>query len=148
MRLLPKGTSQYSQACDSYTFATARKEVNKSASSKMVTDADETLNHIIRDIVPDVLEKAFTPTIIKASFSATGLYPFNGNTLRSNCRENLGLSPDVEEDPLVSLEGKVTGQISDLFPKKRKESQKKKKGSHQLKTSLYKWPYHTGESRR
>ena len=127
MRLLPKGTSQYSQACDSYTFATARKEVNKSASSKMVTDADETLNHIIRDIVPDVLEKAFTPTIIKASFSATGLYPFNANTLRSNCRENLGLSPDMEEDPLVSLEDKVTDKISDLFRRDTKKPPKRKR---------------------
>lgn len=128
VRLLPKGTSQFAQACDSFAFGTARKEVNKCTSSKMVTDSQETLNHMIRDIIPEVLEKTFTPTIIKASFKATGLYPFDPETIRRRCRENLGL-PSTEEQAssLSSLEDTVTEQISDLFKKDDKKQIKRKR---------------------
>ena len=93
----------------------------------MVTDSNETLNHMIRDIIPEVLEKAFTPSIIKAGFRATGLYPFDAVTLRSRCKENLGV-PSTEErtDPLSSLEETVAEQVSVLF-KKEDTKQKKRK---------------------
>lgn len=128
VRLLPKGTSQFSQACDSYVFGKARKEVNKRTSSKMVTVPHETLNHMVRDIIPEVMEKTFTPAIIKASFKATGTYPFDGEIIRKRCEENLGLrSEDEPDNTLSSVEDIVTEQVTSMFKKDDKSKVKRKR---------------------
>ena len=95
----------------------------------MVTNPDETLNHMIRDIIPEVLEKTFTPSIIKASFRATGLYPFDGDTLRRRCRENLGLESMEERanNPLATVEDSVAEQVSAIFKKDETKQKKRKK---------------------
>ena len=90
---LVKGTSQWSQPNDSYTFGTLRKEINKACSVR-APKSKESLNLIVRDILPDALAKSFTPTLIKASFEVTGLYPFNEEVIRKRCMENLGMVTD------------------------------------------------------
>ena len=125
VRLLPKGTSQFSQPCDSFVFGTLRKQINKKVSSKITEEKDDTLNHMIRDLIPEFLEKAFTPHIIQSSFKETGLFPFNGDILRQHCQENLGLQDTP--NPLAPLEECVAGQVVDIFNKPKKQPKTKRK---------------------
>ena len=66
---LVKGTSQYSQPCDSYPFASMRKRINKLGSIKMGKIFEgEKLNPLIRDIVPKAMALSFQPNQIKEAF--------------------------------------------------------------------------------
>ena len=66
---LVKGTSQYSQPCDSYPFASMRKRINKLGSIKMGKIFEgEKLNPPIRDIVPKAMALSFQPNLIKEAF--------------------------------------------------------------------------------
>ena len=128
VRLLPKGTSQFSQPADSFVFGLLRKQMNKATSSEMIKNPNETLNHMIRDMVPEAMQTAFKPTVIKASFKATGLFPYDSEIIRKNCRENLGLLSEEDNlDPLKELEEKVEKHISGIFeePKVKKAERKR-----------------------
>ena len=93
---LVKGTSQYAQPCYKSPIGTLRKEMNKTCTTRMPNAKGESLNHLIKDIVPAAIEKAFTSNCIKTAFRVTGLYPFDQNVLMQRCLENLGvLSTDT-----------------------------------------------------
>ena len=122
---LVKGTSQWSQPDDQVPFGTMRKEMNKSCCARMPRAKGETLNHLIRDVVPEAMAKAFTPSIIKAAFRDTGLYPFNEQIIRERCMENLGCTS--ETSAMAEVEEKALQAITDIHKKDGPGGEKKKK---------------------
>ena len=128
IRFLPKGTSQFNQPCDSFVFGTLRKEMNKIVSSEMMKSENDSLNHIIRDFTPEALEKSFTPSLIKASFKETGLFPFNAETIRKRCQENLGSkSQDHPTNTLKAIEEKIDEQMKVIYHMNVKPKPKRKR---------------------
>ena len=141
VRLLPKGTSQFSLALDSFPFGVLGKEINKKASSKMVTDPNLTLNHMIRDLIPAAMETAFIGANIRDGFKETGTYPFNTETIKTNYRENLDRqSIEEKKGPLSVIEDIVKEQLSDIF---KKDCTKKQQRKPKSKASIHLWAFST-----
>jgi hypothetical protein len=125
---LVKGTSQYAQPCDSYPFGSMRMEINKECSNKMGKNlSGESLNVLIRDLVPNAMAKSFTPVKIKAAFKVTGLYPFNEEVIRRNCQENLGSVTDSENNTLSTVEENVMNALKNMYRKEDSKSSGKKR---------------------
>ena len=151
---LVKGSSQYSQPNDQYPFGKFRKEMNKDCSiniPKSISGAK--LNQIIRDVVPGVMAKAFTPTLIKAAYKVTGMYPFDEEKIRRRCLENLGNFTDPENNTLAKVEENAMHALKEIYKEddKKKANRKRKRapvGLNQAYTSGHVIQGHEEERRR
>ena len=107
----------------------------------MVTDPNLTLNHMIRDLIPAAMETAFIGANIRDGFKETGTYPFNTETIKTNCRENLDRqSIEEKKGPLSVIEDIVKEQLSDIF---KKDCTKKQQRKPKSKASIHLWAFST-----